>query len=309
MFWNPIAGDGVVTGMVRPTDEGRMVTTRRVFRPSVVFVVCVLLAVLASGCTDGNQPVASRDTDPSSATASAPPSATPVECDGDDELNEDDDGAVEALLQSSQLPSGDWTTATRPPCPWAFSADELLDVPVCFEAATTANAPATYESRNGNARATFARAGDMQLDDRIEIYTSRQNVDAIRAILAGPSMPACFMAALQQRADTERTTVGNVTVDSVVVQPDAAALGLGFPAVAGYAADEGFVYGVNITFTETTDTSSEPVAMRVVTFGGGAAMSTITLIGATPAELDGIDLTDTLSAAATNYKAMFGPSE
>ena len=49
--------------------------------------------------------------------------------------------------------------------------------------------------------------------------------------------------------------------------------------------------------------------MRVITFGGGAAMSTITLIGATSAELDGIDLTDTLTAAATNYKAMFSPGE
>ena len=170
-----------------------MVNSHRAVRPSVVLVVCALLAVLASGCTDGDEPVASGDTDPSSAT---PSTTAPVECNGADEMNEDDDGAVDALLQSTQLPPGDWTTATTPPCPWALSADELLDVPDCFAAATAANTPPNYESRNGNARATFARGGDIQLDDRIEIYTSRQNVDAIRAILAGPSMPACYTAAL-----------------------------------------------------------------------------------------------------------------
>ena len=47
-------------------------------------------------------------------------------CNGTDEFNQDDDGAVQALLAPSQLSPGDWATAELPPCPWALSADELL---------------------------------------------------------------------------------------------------------------------------------------------------------------------------------------
>ena len=47
--------------------------------------------------------------------------------------------------------------------------------------------------------------------------------------------------------------------------------------------------------------------MRVVTFGSGGLMSTVTLIGATPAELDAIDFAATLRAAAENYLAITDP--
>jgi hypothetical protein len=143
-------------------------------------------------------------------------------------VNEDDDGAVVALLNGGQLPPGTWTTAKTPPCPWALSADELLAVPECRATATSAGAAPNDESRNGNARVTFSQAGDIQLDDRIEIYTSRQNVDSIRAILASPSMPECFTAALQQRATEEQpnTKISDVSASRFTVQPDAAALDL-----------------------------------------------------------------------------------
>lgn len=275
---------------------------------SVGSIACVALALLASGCSDndaGPSTDPSRSTAPSGSTKPAPPA---VVCNGDNEVNEDDDGAVQALLQRAQLPPGDWTRAQTPPCPWALSADELLVVPECRAGAASANAPANGEARNGNARVTFARADGIQLDDRIEIYTSRQNVDAIRAILASPSLPACYAAALQRRATEEPgTTVRDIRVSSFAVQPDPAGLGLGFPAVDGYAADAGFADGVNITFTTTTKGRSTPVAMRVITFGAGGLMSTVTAIGATPAKLDAFDLTDTLRTAAKSYRAMTGP--
>jgi len=190
-----------------------------------------------------------------------------------------------------------------------LSADELLRVPECRSAAATAGSPANDETRNGNARVTFSRAGLAQLDDRIEIYTSRQNVDAIRAMLAGTSIPACYAAALHARAtDEPRTSVRNIRVSRFAVQPDAAALGLGFPAAAGYPADTGFADGVDITFTKTTRGKRTPVAMRVITFGSGGLMSTVTLIGATPADLDAIDLASTLRAAAKNFTDMFNPN-
>ena len=276
---------------------------------SVGSIACVVLALLASGCTDDNS--GGKSTDPSRSSAAPSGSTRPARaavCNGANEVNQDDDGAVQALLQRSQLAPGAWTAARTPPCPWALSADELLVVPECRTAAAAANSPANGEARNGNGRVTFARADGIQLDDRIEIYTSRQNVDAIRGILAGPSMPACYAAALQRRAAGEPgTTVRDVRVSNFTVQPDAAALGLGFPAIDGYAADPGFANGVNITFTTTTKGSSTPVAMRVITFGSGGLMSTVTLIGAKPADLDAFDLTDTLRAAAKSYRAMMGP--
>lgn len=169
-----------------------------------------------------------------------------------------------------------------------------------------AHAQANKETRNGNARVTFTRSDGVQLDDRIEIYTSRQNVDAIRAILGSRSMSACYSAALHQRAAAEpATTVARVSVSRFAVRPDATALHLGFPAVAGYAADAGFADGVNVTFARTAEGSTKPVAMRLITFGGGGLMSTLTLIGATPADLDAVDLTAVLRHAAQNFTAMY----
>ena len=286
--------------------ESGIVMSHPAARRWVGSIACVALGALASGCSDGGQSTSRSSAAPSGSTK---PATAAVVCNGANEVNQDDDGAVQALLQPSQLPPGQWTTAQTPPCPWALSADELLVVPACRAAAASANAPANGEARNGNGRVTFARAGGIQLDDRIEIYTSRQNVDAIRAILAAPSMPACYAAALHRRADHEPgTTVRDVRVSSFAVQPDAAALGLGFPAVGGYAADAGFADGVSITFTTTTKGSSTAVAMRVITFGSGGLMSTVTVIGPRPADLDAVDLTATLRAAAKSFRAMMGPT-
>jgi hypothetical protein len=238
--------------------------------------------------------------------------AAPAACNGDDEVNEDDDGARQALLQRPQLPalaSGEWTVAETPPCPWALSADEVLADPACRSIASGAAAPANDERRNGNARVTFATPADVdvELDDRIEIYTSRQNVDAIRAILASPAMGTCYESAVRARATLEPgTIVSDVAVRPLAVQPDAGALALGFPAVAGYAADAGFAVGVDITFTKRTGGTSAPVALRVITFGAGGLMSTLTLIGTSPGQLDAIDLQATLAAAATRFRAMMG---
>ncbi len=272
-------------------------------RPTIsrLLLSCVLLLV-ASGCA------ATKDPGPATGTSPPPSGPTSVVCNGDDEVNQDDEPAVEALLGLSQLLTGDWIIAETPPCPWALSADEILAVPACRAAAASANAPANDEARNGNARTTFTRSDDAQLDDRIEIYTSRQNVDALRAILAGPSMPACYTAAVQQRAAAEPSTgVDDIHVSRFAVEPDSTELGLGFPATEGYAADPGFAEGVEITFTRTSNGSTEPVAMRVITFGSGGIMSTVTLISATRADLDAIDLTDTVRAAATEFRTMFGP--
>ncbi len=278
-------------------------------------IVCVLLVVLAPACAakrSSSRPTdthRSRPSSASSATASTPlpplrPSA--VVCNGDNDLHEDDDSAVRALLLRSQLPSGAWTRAETSPCPWALSADELLAVPECRRAATAAHAKANDKIRNGNAHVTFNRSGVVQLDDRIEIYTSRQNEDALRANLASRSMPACYSAALRRRAAEAGMTVGNVSVSRFAVLPDAAALHLGFPAAAGYAADTGFAIGVDLGFTRKTEGSTKPVAMHVITFGSGGLMSTLTLIGASAADLAAVDLTVTLRHAAKNFRAMYG---
>ena len=278
---------------------------------SVASIASVAFALVLGGCAGTEDSRSSTESTRADAARSGSTTTTAlgVGCNGAHELNQDDDVALEALLQRSQLPAGEWTTAETPPCPWALSADELLVVPECLAAATAADAPANDEARNGNARVTFARDGGVQLDDRLEIYTSRQNVDAIRAILSGASTSDCYAAALRRRAALERaTTIRDVHVERFAAAPDAAALGLGLPATAGYAADAGFVDGLNITFTRTTKHTSEPVTMRVVTFGGGGFVSTVTLIGTTPADLDAIDLTGVLQAAAQNYRAMLDPN-
>jgi hypothetical protein len=281
-----------------------LVTARREARRSIAWITCIMLTLVAAGCSGADDSGTSDDT----TTSSAAPSKPTIVCNGADEVNEDDDGAVPALLNGGQLPPGRWTTAETPPCPWALSADELLAVPECRAAATSAGAAPNDESRNGNARVTFSQAGHIQLDDRIEVYTSRRNVDSIRAILAGPGLAGCYTAALEQRATEAEsaTTVSDVSVSRFTVQPDAAALGLSFPAVAGYAADPGFAEGVDITFTRTSKGESIPVAMRVITFGGGGLMSTLTLTGS-PEEVDAIDLTPTLRAAAASYLTMVSP--
>jgi hypothetical protein len=103
-------------------------------------------------------------------------------------------------------------------------------------------------------------------------------------------------------------SIRKVRVTPSAVQPDPAALGLGFPAVAGYAADPGFADAVDITFTRTAKGSSRPVAMRVITFGNGGLMSTVTLIGTTIQDLDAVDLDATLQAAAKSFQAITNPN-
>lgn len=284
-------------------------------KPRSWFLLVALAA--APACTAATQPPqagvttrqeTTRPVSPGTSSPGSTPAATATVCSGDDERNQDDDGARVALLQRSDLPGGAWSQATTPPCPWALSADEILLVPACLDAAKDAAAPANDEARNGNARVTFAGPGGIHLDHRVEIFTSRQNVDAIRAILAGPSTSACYEAAVADRAKAEPgSAVTHVRVTRFAVRPDAAAMGLGFPAVAGYAADAGFAEGVDVAFTRSSGGSSQPVALRIVTFGGGGLMSTLTLIGSTAAELDAIDLPRVLEAAATRYRAMLGP--
>lgn len=291
--------------------SGRGSTLRRATLRMAGPILCVLVTVLATGCAAKTG--TSQSTDTNRSTATTGPSATTattfapsaVICNGDNEVHQDDEGAMRATLQDSQLPGGAWTVAETPPCPWALTADEILAVPECREAATAARAPANKETHNGNGRVTFTRSDGVHLDDRIEIYTSRQNVDAIRAILASRSMPACYSAALQRRADAEpETRVTKVRVSRFDVRPDAKALHLGFPAAAGYAADPGFVVGVNITFTSAAAGSTTRVAMRVITFGSGGLMSTVTLAGRSLADLDAVDLTATLRHAAKNFTAI-----
>ncbi len=219
--------------------------SQKVARRRAVWISCLAIALLVAGCSGAS------DRAESTGSTRTPAAVT---CNGAKESNQDDEGAGGALLSGAQLPPGDWTTAQTPPCPWALSADELLATPKCRAAAAVAGAAVNGEKRNGNGRVTFTRGNDLQLDDRVEIYTSRQNVDGIRAILSGPSLPDCYAAALQRRAaDEPGTMIRDVHVTRFEVQPDATALGLGFPAFAGYAADAGFADGVDITFTRTIE--------------------------------------------------------
>ena len=206
-----------------------------------------LVLTLVAGCSSSRPPRSA------SGPVTSPTAPAGIECDGDDEVNQDDDSAAKGLLLVSQLPPGDWTLAVTPPCSWALSGDEILAVPECRSAASAANAAPSTEARNGNAHRTFGRSDGTQVDVRVEIYTSRQNVDAIRAMLVGPSAPACYAAAVRDRAEREpATAVDDVRVAPIADLPGPAELDLGFPAVAGYAADAGFVSGVDVSLTRTT---------------------------------------------------------
>jgi hypothetical protein len=271
---------------------------------AAVLAVAACAGAACAVTTDRAQPRDTRAT-PATPPRTTPPTSAAIVCNGDDEANEDDDNATMALLQTAQLPGMGWTSAARPPCPWALSADELLAVPACREAATSGGAAPTGAARNGQAHGTFGR-GALQLDHRVQIYTSRQNVDAIRAALASPSATACVTAALTASAPSHPgTTISDVTVTPFAV-PTPSDLGLGFPATDGFAADPGFVTGLDVGWTATTDGTSADRAMRVVTFGSGGLMATVTLAG--PAsEVRALDLTDTLRAAAKDYLTMIGP--
>ena len=76
-------------------------------------------------------------------------------------------------------------------------------------------------------------------------------------------------------------------------------------ATEDYAADPGFVHGVDVGFTSTSDGSSEPIAMRVITFGTGGLMSTLTVIGASPADVEAVDVSSVLGEAASSFTALF----
>jgi hypothetical protein len=245
----------------------------------------------------------------SSAPAGSAPAKVSVPCADAKEVNQDDDGAANALLFPSQLPGGAWSVAPAVPCPWALAADDLLAAASCRDAATAAGAPPDGQKRNGNARVTYARGG-VQVDDRIEIYLSSQNVDAIRAVLVSPSLASCITAAITARAAHEPgTSVRDITVAEAPLAVDAATLGLGFPAVEGYAADSGFVEAMDVSFTTTIGGTDATVALRLVAFGAGGLMSIVTVIGPTAATVAAVDLDAIVQAAAKQFRTMInGPT-
>ncbi|MCU1352438.1 MAG: hypothetical protein JWM05_1647 [Acidimicrobiales bacterium] len=297
----PLAGSGL---HCHPVCVGNL-------RTGGVVPAIATLALLA-GCSsshDAARPPTSAGRATSTATASSTTRPTPVRCNGDGETNVDDDGAQQGLLLVSELPPARWRAAPRPPCPWALSAGELLAVPSCADAARVAGKPVSATPRNGHADFTVVRPDGIQLDDRIEIFPSRQSVDSIRAILLGPSLAPCYAAAVQRRAATMAgTTVTGIRVSRFAVGADARALGLGFAAVAGYAADPGFVDGVDLTFTQQAGGRRTPVAVRIVTFGAGGLMSTLTLIGPSTTALARFDLATTLRHAAKGFLTMTNSS-
>jgi hypothetical protein len=226
-------------------------------------------------------------------------------CPDADEHNEDDDGAFAALLSLSELPGDGWAVAPAVPCPWALAADDLLAVRSCRDASLAAGASASPEKRNGNGRITYQRRDGVQVDDRIEIYTSAQNVDAIRAILRSAAMPACITDAVAALGAIDPSTaVTGITVARVDPPADEAALALGFPAVEGYAADPGFVDALEVTFAATAGGTTTAVVLRVVAFGAGGLMSILTVIGPSIAAVATVDLDATLRAAAKDFRAM-----
>ena len=242
-----------------------------------------------------------------STTSSAPPD--PIVCNGTDEFNQDDDGAVQALLQPSQLAAVTGPRAEMPPCPWALSADELLAVPECRAAAASADAPANDEARNGNARVAYTSAHGVQVDDRIEIYTSRQNVDAIRAILVSRSLPRVLRtSAAAARGRRPRQHGGRRSVENFDLQADPPRSASASPPPRTMPPIRGSCTERTSASPTTSEGSSEPIAMRVITFGTGGLMSTLTLIGATPADVDAVDVSHVLRGAASSFTAMFEPS-
>jgi hypothetical protein len=272
-------------------------------RAPVVGALALSLAALVAACRTSDQSASPATSASGATTATTAPSR--VACDGDNEHGEDDDDATVGLLGRTQYPSGEWLAAPAAPCSWALSTDELLVTPACLDAASAAGAPANDEARNGNAHIRIARADGVQLDDRVEIYTSRQNVDALRAVLAGPARAPCFDSALLRRTQPSGANITDVHVSPTPAPLDAAALDVGFPAAAGFAADPGFIDGTDISFRAGPD--GPPVAMRVLTFGSGGGVSTITVVGGSRADLDAVDLTETLRAAGANYRKMFSP--
>ena len=292
---------------------------------SLVAAAIVVLSAVGCSALDGSRPPSSttRETVPGSvpgsssgSTAAAGTTVRPgttakrIVCNGVGEINQDDPEPGVGVIERTDLPVGRWTPADVPPCPWALSADELLAAPACRAAAVAAGKAPNDESRNGAAHLTFTREdGNVQVDEHVEIYTSSQNVHAIRAILPGPQLAPCVEQALTQSLPTHPgTTIGDIVVTAATLPESPADLGLGFPAVEGYAADAGFVAGVDVSFVATAGGARTPVALRSIAFGGGGAMATLTLIGPDLTTLRSIDITPTLRAATSNFQKMFDPN-
>jgi hypothetical protein len=216
----------------------------------------------------------------------------------DDVVSQDDDiPAQQALLNESQLPSGDWTSKSASLCRWSISGQDLLSISECT--AIVADAEGLEEERTGNARAAWVRAGGaVLLDDRAELYPSRRKPAAVQALFTGPGLSDCLEAAMrQQAAKAPSVKIVEIEVSSYEVGLDAAELGVGF------------VDGVSISMKVESNGQSRRVAVRVVSFVLGGGLGTVTVTGTAPAgerpDLDAIDLAASVRAAAKNFIAIF----
>jgi hypothetical protein len=168
-------------------------------RPLAFAALGLLLLASCSGATSTSGPgVTSATAAPGTGVATT----APPECDGAGELAEDDDAAESALIGARDLPPGTWTETPESPCALAISGDALLREDECVRAASASSAPPDGKPRNGYAWETWSNEEGTQLDHRVEVYTSRQNVDAIHAALTSRDRASCLEAALRRVVET-----------------------------------------------------------------------------------------------------------
>ena len=259
-------------------------------RTGRVAVVGALVAVIALGCSKTE----------TTAPATRPPRTTTTTavstCEDDPVYRDDDIPAGHALLDDSQLPSGDWAGTSA--CRWSTSGQDLLSVPEC--AALTGDPSVSEEQRSGYARKTWVEAnGELRLDQRSELYLSRRKPELVQVAFTSPGVADCFQAAMRaQAAHVPGTTITDIDVTRYDVGLSAAELGLDF------------VGGVSIAMTVESDGKRVPMAIRVLSLRVGGGLVTMTVTGegsrGTLQDLDALDLVATVRAAAQSFRASFG---
>ena len=264
--------------------------------------VALAAGLLFTSCSSDEEPVATGGNNEASSGTSAPAATsapketttTTIDTSNDEEL------AKGALIGTSDLPSGEWSTGdiTSSSGGTESGGSDFLDVPSC-EALVSDTAAIKAES-SGKASVEFTQGADSQVNlmNEVELWPSADTVEQIGNITDSADFAKCMSDAMAQEMSGDgasgvtptdlKVTAFNVGIDADDVGVD-------------------FVTGVNLRFgIDVGGGMSGGGLVRFIFIGADRGLATVGITAfevpgmTAPVDIESLDLAATARAAGRN---------
>lgn len=203
--------------------------------------------------------------------------------------------AKDALIGTSDLPPGEWSTDTSSSSSSSDSG-ELLDVPTCKALVT--DVEAAKAKATGKASEQFSQGTDQSvvLGNDVEIYASRDAVRQIGTVTDSKDFSKCFLDFIRTQQGSDEGTLSDITVTAFNVDIDKDALKVDF------------VTGLNIRFTLEFSGNTVNAVVRAVFVGVDRGLTIVNVAAfevpgmTAPVDIESLEIAPTVRAAAKSLK-------